>query len=80
MIDENNNRKTTTGLHASKIIDLSNPIRKIKNNVSITGAWIHGKVFLDKNGNGIFDEGDIPIPEAGVMVNNKTFLADEDGN
>ena len=79
-IDENNNRKTTTGLHASKIIDLSNPIRKIKNNVSITGAWIHGKVFLDKNGNGIFDEGDIPIPEAGVMVNNKTFLADEDGN
>lgn len=25
------------------------------------------KVFLDKNGNGIFDEEDIPIPEASVM-------------
>lgn len=79
-IDENNNRETTTSLHASKIIDLSNPIRKIKSNISITGAWIHGKVFLDKNGNGVFDEGDIPIPEAGVMVNNKTFIADEEGN
>lgn len=58
-IDENNNRETTTSLHASKIIDISNPLRKIKSNVSITGAWIHGKVFLDKNGNGIFDEGDL---------------------
>lgn len=79
-IDESRNRETTTSLHASKIIDLSNPLREIKSNVSITGAWIHGKVFLDKNGNGIFDEGDIPVPEAGVMVNNRTFIADEEGN
>ncbi len=66
--------KPPTSLHASKIIDLSNPLmEKTKVMFSITGAWIHGKVFLDKNGNGIFDEGDIPIPEAGVMVNNRTF-------
>ncbi|WP_300329987.1 hypothetical protein [Fusobacterium sp.] len=77
--DEDKNRKTQTGLEVSKIIDLSNPKRKIKKNISLNSSWIHGKVFLDKNGNGVYDEGETPLENVKVMVDNKHFYSDKNG-
>ena len=75
----NGERKTQTGLEVSKIIDLSNPKRKIKRNISLNSSWIHGKVFLDKNGNGKYDVGEIPLENVRVMVNNRYFYSDKNG-
>ncbi|WP_349764050.1 hypothetical protein [Fusobacterium sp. SYSU M8D902] len=79
-IDEAGKEKTQVGLEVSKIIDLSNPKRKIKRDVSLNSSWIHGKVFLDRNGNGIFDEGELPLENVKVMVNNRYFYSDKNGN
>lgn len=79
-IDEDRNRKTQTGLEVSKIIDLSNLKRKIKKNISLNSSWIYGKVFLDKNGNGIYDEGETPLENVKVMVDNKYFYSDKNGD
>ena len=64
----------------SKIIDISNPARQIRKNISLSNAWIHGKVFLDSNNNGIFDEGEKPLSNVGVTANNALFYTDENGN
>ncbi len=79
-IDENGNRYTTNGVYMSKIIDISNPARQIRKNISLSNAWIHGKVFLDSNNNGIFDEGEKPLSNVGVTANNALFYTDENGN
>lgn len=80
IIDESGERYTSTGIYMSKIIDVSNPARQIKKNISLTNAWIHGKVFLDSNNNGIFDEGERPLSNVGVTANNVIFYTDENGN
>lgn len=80
IIDESGKHKTTTGIYMSKIIDISNPARQIRKNISLKNAWIYGKVFLDSNNNGIFDEGEKPLPNVGVTANNALFYTDEDGN
>lgn len=79
-INESGQSSTTTGVYLSKIVDISNPARQIKKNISLTNAWIHGKVFLDKNNNGVFDEGEIPLPNVGVTTDNAIFFTDENGN
>lgn len=79
-IDEKGNRYTTNGVYMSKIIDVSNPARQIRKNISLSNAWIHGKVFLDSNNNGIFDEGEKPLSNVGVTANNALFYTDENGN
>ena len=79
-IDEDKNRTTTTGVEISKIIDLSNPTRKIKRNISLNSSWIYGKVFLDRNGNGVYDEGERVLPDVAVTVNNRRFYSDKDGD
>lgn len=79
-VDGDKNRTTTTGVEISKIIDLSNPTRKIKRNISLNSSWIYGKVFLDRNGNGIFDEGERVLPDVAVTVNNRRFYSDKDGD
>lgn len=78
--DEERNRKTQAGLEISKIIDLSNPKRKIKKNISLNSSWIYGKVFLDKNGNGIYDEGETPLENVKVTVDNKHFYSNKNGD
>ncbi|WP_300390711.1 hypothetical protein [Fusobacterium sp.] len=80
IINEDGKEKTQVGVEISKIIDLSNPKRKIKKDVSLNSSWIHGKVFLDRNGNGIFDEGELPLENVKVMVNNRYFYSDKNGN
>ena len=79
-VDGDKNRTTTTGVEISKIIDLSNPTRKIKRNISLNSSWIYGKVFLDRNGNGIYDEGERVLPDVAVTVNNRRFYSDKDGD
>lgn len=79
-IDEGGKATTTTGVYLSKIVDISNPARQIKKNISLSNAWVHGKVFLDTNNNGIFDEGETPLPNVGVTTDNAIFYTDENGN
>lgn len=80
IINKDDKEKTKIGLEVSKIIDLSNPRRKIKRDVSLNSSWIYGKVFLDRNGNGVFDDGELPLENVRVMVNNRYFYSDKYGN
>lgn len=79
-IDESGNHHTSNGVYISKIIDVSNPTRQIKKNISLSNAWISGKVFLDINNNGVFDKGEKALPNVGVTANNMIFYTDENGN
>lgn len=79
-VNEDKKRDTVNSIEFSKVIDLSNPKRKIKNNIPIDSPWIYGKIFLDKNSNGIFDNDDIPLSNAGITIDNKTFTADKNGD
>ncbi len=49
-----------------------------------TGSVIAGKVFYDKNGNGVMDDGDFPIAKAGVKISSGGWSAftttDADGD
>lgn len=79
-VDGDKNRTTTTGVEISKIIDLSDPTRKIKRNISLNSSWIYGKVFLDRNANGIYDEGEQELKDVAVTVNNMPFYSDKNGD
>lgn len=79
-IDEKGKHATSTGLYLSKIIDVSNPTRQVKKNIALSNAWIHGKVFLDLNNNGVFDEGETPLSNVGVTTDNTIVYTDENGN
>lgn len=79
-INEHKDRDTRNSIEVSKIIDLSNPTRKIKKNVSLNSSWIHGKIFWDKNGNGIFDGIDEPLQNVKIIANLSPFYSDKNGN
>ena len=38
-------------------------------------STISGKVFYDKNGNGVMDDGDFPIAKAGLKISSGTWSA-----
>lgn len=79
-ISENGKRTTTNSIETSKLINLQAPFAKIDNTTSVSNSWIYGKVYLDKNGNHQFDSEDIPLTNAEVLVDNKGFIADKNGN
>lgn len=79
-ISENGKRTTTNSIETSKLINLQAPFAKIDNTTSVSNSWIYGKVYLDKNGNHQFDSEDIPLTNAEVLVDNKGFITDKNGN
>lgn len=78
-ISENKTRNTINSGRVTKLFNLKSPLANIDNTASVTSSWIYGKVYLDKNGNHIFDDGDIPLEKAEVLVENKGFFTNEKG-
>lgn len=78
-ISENGKRTTINSIETSKLIDLSSPLTKLDNNSSVIDSFITGYVFLDKNGNHIYDKDEIPLNDVEVMVDNKGFYTNRDG-
>lgn len=69
-----------TGVYLNKTIDLSDPKRQINKNISLTNSWIYGKVFLDKNNNGVYDKDEKVLPNVGIMADNIVFYSNEQGD
>lgn len=78
-IDEKGGHSNRTGVYLNKTIDLSEPKRQINKNISLTNSWVYGKVFLDKNNNGIYDKGEKTLSNVGVMADNVLFYSNENG-
>lgn len=72
--------KQTSDIEITKLIDLSNPTRNIKNMADVEDAAIYGKIFYDKNCNEIFDEGDKELQEAIINIDGNRFKSDGKGN
>lgn len=70
----------SVGMEVSKFIDLERPKENYDNRSSVTNSSIYGKVFLDKNSNDIFDEGDIPIEDACVLIDGMKYYSDKNGD
>lgn len=68
------------GIYLNKTIDLNDPKRQISKNISLSNSWIYGKVFLDKNNNGIFDEGEKVLPNVGIIADNVIFYSNKNGD
>ncbi|MBM6823157.1 hypothetical protein H5986_10880, partial [Fusobacterium mortiferum] len=78
---DNGKSTSTTGLTVTKAINLATPLAKMDNDVSVNNYTIQGKVFLDRNGNGVYDKKiDVPLEGVGVLINNQEFLTDKYGN
>lgn len=80
-VADNGKSTSTTGLTVTKAINLATPLAKMDNDVSVNNYTIQGKVFLDRNGNGVYDKKiDVPLEGVGVLINNQEFLTDKYGN
>lgn len=80
-ITDNDSKKMyNTGLNMTKIIDLSSPLKRYRNTIPVNSYLIKGKVFLDRNGNGIYDNDDVPLEGVEVTLEGKRFESDKDGN
>lgn len=79
-ISEKGENDSRVGVYLNKTIDLSDPKRQISKNISLTNSWIYGKVFLDKNNNGVFDKGEKPLSNVGIMADNIIFYSNQDGD
>lgn len=78
--NESGKRTSTTGLEITKAINLATPLAKVDNDMSVNSYIIQGKVFLDKNGNGLYDIGEPPLKDVGVIIDNREFITDKYGN
>ena len=78
--DEKGKHSNGTGIQVDKTIDLSDPKRQISKNISLKNSWVYGKVFLDANNNGVFDEGEEVLSNVGIMADNVIFYSNGDGD
>ena len=46
----------------------------------MSNSWVYGKVFLDKNNNGIYDKGEKALNNVGIMADNMLFYSNENGD
>lgn len=68
----------TTGIIAEKVIDLSN-IKRVVKDREVDNSWIYGRVFIDKNSNGKYDQGETLLPDVSILVDGKSFKTNEKG-
>lgn len=78
-MDGNNEITRRSGVNLGKVINLSNPLREVSNNAGVNDFIIQGHIFLDKNGNGVYDDGDEPIEGASIEVSNYKVKSQKDG-
>lgn len=69
-----------TSLTASKVINLASPLKKVDNDIPVNSYTVLGKIFLDRNGNGIYDSGDTPLEGVGIFIDGVEFKSDKYGN
>ena len=79
VIDENKEIGRTSGVNLGKVINLSNPLEEISNNAGVNDFIIQGHIFLDKNGNSVFDNDDEPIEGASIEVENYKAVSKNNG-
>lgn len=77
---KNGNSEKNAGIEVVKFIDLERPKSKYDNRSSVTNSSIYGKVFLDKNSNSIFDEGDLAIENACIVIDGTRYYSDKNGD
>lgn len=76
---ENGKSDTGNGIEINKIFALKKPSLKLDNNSSVTSSVIYGNIFLDKNSNGVYDEGDLPLENGIVIIDGMKFKSDKQG-
>lgn len=78
-IDKNKNIEKSSGISLTKLINLSNPLQTLDNNSSVNNYTIEGRVFLDRNGNGVYDKGDEVVEGVEVLADNKGGVSNKEG-
>ena len=77
-ISRNENNELQVGISVEKTFDLSDIKRNIKDR-QVDGSWIYGKVYIDANDNGKYDEGETVVPDVALIVNGRRTISDENG-
>ena len=66
------------GVTIEKTFDLSNLKRDIKDR-QVDNSWIFGKVYIDSNDNGIYDDGETTLSDVALIVDGKRVVSDING-
>ena len=66
------------GITIEKTLDLSNLKRDIKDR-QVDNSWIFGKVYIDSNDNGIYDDGETTLSDVALIVDGKRVVSDVNG-
>ncbi|MCQ8212451.1 hypothetical protein NON08_07930 [Cetobacterium somerae] len=66
------------GVTIEKTLDLSNLKRDIKDR-QVDNSWIFGKVYIDSNDNGIYDDGETTLSDVALVVDGKRVVSDING-
>lgn len=69
----------TVGINAEKVFDLGDVKRDVRDR-QVDNSWIYGKIYIDSNDNGIFDEGETLLPDVALLIDGKRVTSDRNGN
>lgn len=69
----------TVGINAEKVFDLGDVKRDVRDR-QVDNSWIYGKIYIDSNDNGIFDEGETLLPDVALIIDGKRVTSDRNGN
>lgn len=75
--NDKNQKKLGTKVKKTIILEEIEKNSKMKN---ITNSWVKGKVFIDSNGNGKYDDFDEILDSIDVIIQGKTATTDSEGN
>lgn len=78
--NESSKKMINTGVNITKVIDLASPLKVYRNTIPVNSYLIKGKVFMDRNGNGVYDNGDTPLEGVEVTLEGRRFKSDKQGN
>lgn len=67
-----------TGVTIEKTFDVSNLKRDVGDR-QVDNSWIYGKVYIDSNDNGKYDEEETTLPDVAVVVDGKKVISDLNG-
>jgi hypothetical protein len=78
LIRRNDNTNHGIGVDIEKTIILEKPLTK-NTNPPPSRSWLEGRLFIDDNGNGVFDSNEKPLDGVEVKVGGKKCITDENG-
>lgn len=68
----------STGVVVEKVFDVSNLKRDVGNR-DVDNSWIYGKVYIDSNDNGEYDDEETTLPDVTIVVDGKKVSSDLNG-